>query len=177
MQSTGRRRPRILYTYPPSPGSSGRSSPEPSTPVQPLSQRLRRLKAELSALEAEAGDPSNPALIDDGDDHIDPGDLIRDIVDAKSRLGKISKMKEGRGKFVNVVLQSGEASKQESVVGQEDNKETPPAMDDAEEAPVVRDVSEMDKRIGELEKIIGSSNTALDEVRTMPISALSKQAS
>ena len=170
----GHRRPRILYTYPTSPGSSGRSSPEPSTPVQPISQRLRRLKAELAALEAEAGDPANPALANDGEAHVEPGDLIRDIVDAKSRLDKIAKLKEGRGKIVNVVLQSGEAPKQESVAEAEQDKGDAPVEEDAEKPPAVRDVSEMDKRIGELEKIIGSSNTALDEVRIQHSVSLNK---
>lgn len=153
------RRPRIQYTYPPSPTSSGRSSPEISNAAPPLSQRIRQLQAELAALEVEVSDPTNPALHTDEEGHIEPGDLIRDIVDAKSRLGKITKLKEGRGKLVSAVMQD-----EEPVPENTEEKVEPKVTEEVKTSGDVKDIAEMDKRVGELEKIIGSSNTVLDEV-------------
>lgn len=104
-------------------------------------------------------DPTNPALHTEEEGHIEPGDLIRDIVDAKSRLGKITKLKEGRGKLVSVVMQD-----EEPVPETTEEKAEPKVNEEAKTSGDVKDIAEMDKRVGELEKIIGSSNTVLDEV-------------
>ena len=176
--TTGQHRPRIQYVYPPSPTEeeSGRVSPtEDSAPVLPLSQRLKRLQSELAALETELADPSNPLLHKEREEgHVEAGELIRGMVDVKGRLEKISKVKEGRGKLVSVVLgeqdvikapkadiaTDGEAKKEQS--SEKELKEK-----DGKAQTDVKDIAEMDKRVGELEKIIGSSGAALDEVHNL----------
>lgn len=103
---------------------------------------------------------------------MDPGELIRGLVDVRARLEKINKGKEGRGRLVNVVLGNGE------VVVREESQKLVKTQQDGEEgnkvpekgdAPDVRSVVEMDRRVGELEKLVGSSTTALDEVSTRPL--------
>ncbi len=163
---TGHHRPRIQYTYPPSPTDSGRNSPMSATPSLPLSQRLRRLEAELAIVETELQDPSNPLLQHEKD--VDPGELVKRMVSAKRRLDKISKVKEGRGKLVSVILGEVEPAEED-----EDPEQLKKASDDNEEKEdedvktskgEVKDITEMDRRVGELEKIVGSSSATLDEV-------------
>lgn len=138
-----------------------------------LSQRLRLLQAEVAALETELSDPSNPLYNKERESDsgaVDPGELIRGMVDVKGRLQKINKTKEGRGKLVSVVL--GEDG-QETAASQKEGKEPAKQDGDAKEGvqqskpSEIKDISEMDRRVGELEKIVGSSNTALDEVSNL----------
>jgi nuclear migration protein JNM1 len=98
---------------------------------------------------------------------VDPGELIRGLVDVRGRLEKISKGKEGRGRLVGVVMGNGdiEVLKDGKKVDGIQN-ERADGKKDLEKAkiPDVRSVVEMDRRVGELEKLVGSSSTALDEV-------------
>lgn len=173
-------RPRIQYVYPPSPTSDASPTSTPAaTPSMPLSQRLRLLQAELSALEVELADPSNPLLQKEREGGHDPGELIKGMVDVKSRLEKISKVKEGRGKLVSVVLSDEvlekDAANQKSkdVKAETKDKSTGPDRLDVTatekpKMPDIKDIAEMDRRVGELEKIVGSSSTALDELSPLP---------
>ncbi|KAG2113920.1 Dynamitin-domain-containing protein [Suillus discolor] len=152
-----RRRQESRFVYPPSPTSSPSRSPSPSR--RPLPARLRALQAELAALEGEVADPSNPALKAEG---VDAGEMIRGLVDVRRRLEKVRMGREGRGRLVGVVLGDG---------GKEDGKEDveEPSADDktkeskVQEVPEVRGIAEMDKRVGELEKLVGSVGATLDE--------------
>lgn len=152
-----RRRQESRFAYPPSPTSSPSRSPSPSR--RPLPTRLRALQAELAALEGEVADPSNPALKAEG---VDAGEMIRGLVDVRRRLEKVRMGREGRGRLVGVVLGDG---------GREDSKEDveKPSADDrtkeskVQEVPEVRGIAEMDKRVGELEKLVGSVGATLDE--------------
>jgi nuclear migration protein JNM1 len=154
-------RPKTRYTYPPSPTSP--SSPSSSKPAT-LPSRLKLLQAEITALEAEIADPSNPLLAEEtAQDHVDLGELIRGVVDVKSRLNRIRKDKEGRGRLVNVIL--GE----KDVVGASPEVVKilePNARGKEKGAPVleVKSIAELDGRVRELENIVGSSTTAVDEV-------------
>ncbi|KZT68312.1 hypothetical protein DAEQUDRAFT_728127 [Daedalea quercina L-15889] len=170
-------RPRIQYVYPPSPTSDTSPPSTPSvTPALPLSHRLRLLQAELSTLETELADPSNPLLQKERDAGHDPGELIRGMVDVKSRLDKISKVKEGKGKLVSVILGEDSADEQDDARGalrqskdaarRAPSDQVPPSM--GANAPDVKDIVDMDRRVGELEKIVGSSSTALDELTPLP---------
>ncbi|KAF8210089.1 Dynamitin-domain-containing protein [Mycena galopus ATCC 62051] len=161
-----RDRPRTHYAYPPSP-TDPTSPIEPSTsrPV-PLSQRLRALQAEVMALETELADPANPLLFKEREeDTVDPGELIRGLVDVRGKLDKIRQGREGRGRLVGVIL------------GQDDEKDQPdtkpaksavPSAADDGGKPNVRSIVEMDRRVGELEKLVGSSTAALDESSPLP---------
>ncbi|KAG0708338.1 Dynamitin-domain-containing protein [Suillus ampliporus] len=153
-----RRRQESRFTYPPSSSSSPSRSPSPSR--RPLPARLRALQAELAALEGEVADPSNPALKAEG---VDAGEMIRGLVDVRRRLEKVRMGREGRGRLVGVVL--GDGGKES---GEEDAEQTHSVNDKAKESkgegvPEVRSVAEMDKRVGELEKLVGSVGATLDE--------------
>ncbi|TFY69522.1 hypothetical protein EVG20_g3122 [Dentipellis fragilis] len=161
-----RTRDRSIYQYP----RSRTPSPSPSHPPS-LSGRLRLLQAELASLETELGDPSNPLLQKEREEeHVDPGELIKGLVDVKSRLEKFSVNKEGRVRLVNEVL------KEESAEGlvapepeskKEESKET--STEDKEPVKTtLRDTADMDRRVGELEKLVGSASASLDETSPMP---------
>jgi Dynamitin len=130
---------------------------------------LRALQSELAALETELADPSNPLLQKEREEnHVDPGELIRGLVDVRGRLDNIRRGKEGRGRLVEVVtgtmvdeIRSENAlgsERRESGEGRRPGKERKDALSD------VASIAEMDRRVGELEKLVGSSGVALDEV-------------
>lgn len=87
----------------------------------------------------------------------------------KARLENINKLKEtktGREKLVSAMLQ-GVGERTSSGTGHEEEKETDKKEAKEESEPVqmeVRDIAEMDRRLGELERAIGSASTAADEV-------------
>ena len=95
------------------------------------------------------------------------------MVDVKRRIEKISKAREGRSKLVSAMLGESDGEDTEEVKPAEkveSNKETSnkaEPLPTKSKAPEVRDIAEMDKRVGELEKLVGSSSTSLDEVRTL----------
>ena len=152
-------RPRILYSYPSS------SPPSPTSPTQPrsLGVRLRQLQAELDALEVELSDPLNPALhVDDGKEPlVDPGELMRGVVEVRGRLEKVRKGKESRGKLVETILRR-EGMESVQLL---DGKATKDGNDNETKEDDSAGLAVLDKRVGELEELIGSSSVALDEVR------------
>lgn len=151
---------RTEYAYPPSSTSPVDETSSSSKPV-PLSYRLRALQAELAALEEELSDPTNPQLHKERvEDHVDPGVLIRGLVDVRGRLEKIRKGKEGRGKLVQVVL-GGDGDRENDV---EEFKAPGDSTTQAKPETRSASVADMDKRLGDLEKMLGSSNIAIDEV-------------
>ncbi|KAF7315305.1 hypothetical protein MIND_00045000 [Mycena indigotica] len=153
-----KRRERANYVYPPSPTSP--DEPSPSRPV-PLSQRLRALQAEILSLEKELAEPANPLLFKERDDDVvNPGELIRGLVDVRGRLDKIRKGKEGRGRLVGVILGQDIEKEVERLDG------AVPSTDN--EKPAVRTIVEMDRRVGELEKLVGSSTATIDESSPLP---------
>ncbi|KAH9894900.1 hypothetical protein C8Q73DRAFT_645251 [Cubamyces lactineus] len=174
-------RPKVQYVYPPSPSPDEESrSASPTHSSIPLSTRLRLLQAEVAALEVELSDPTNPLLRKEKEaGHADPGELIRGMVDVKRRIEKISKAREGRGKLVSVVLGESDtedvvhevkplqevSKKEESTKGEQ--PVTGPAGGKGK-TPEVRDIAEMDRRVGELEKLVGSSSATLDELSPLP---------
>lgn len=153
-------RSRTHYAYPPSPTSlSPPHSPTHTRPI-PLAQRLRNLQSELASLETELADPTNPQLHKEREeDNVDPGELIRGLVDVRSRLDRIRKGKEGRGKLVSVVLAD------DSPGASADSLPTPHATKGAPpQASEVQSLAQLDQRVGELEKLVGASTMSLDEV-------------
>jgi hypothetical protein len=126
---------------------------------------LRLLNAELTSLETELADPSNPLLQKEREeDNVDPGELIKDLVVVRGRLDKIRKKHEGRARLIGTVLAN---DRQESE--SEDENEDPEDDLNTPEASKMRNLIDIDKRVGELEKLIGSSNATLDEVKCMNI--------
>lgn len=156
---TERHRAKTRYAYPPSPTSS--DPPEsPTKGPPPLSYRLQTLQTELSALETDISDPTNPILANEQGSGIDPGELLRGLVDVRGRLERINGVKAGRGKFVNAVIDGGRPGLLDA-----DQTDLTPAGKKPEREVNPRDLAELDERVGELESVIGSSNASLDEVR------------
>ncbi|KAG8887640.1 hypothetical protein FRB98_009255 [Tulasnella sp. 332] len=86
---------KTVYTFPPSPGES--RSPSPTDPessttrVPPLRARLRALQHELSALESELSDPSNPLLLEDADGtKVDTAEMLKGLLEVRGRLKGIN---------------------------------------------------------------------------------------
>lgn len=151
-----------MYAYPP----SRTPSPTPSRPPS-LALRLKLLQSEVASLETELADPANPLLARDREQsHVDPGDLLKGLVDVKARLGKFSTGHKGRVRLVQGVLQDPPPVVLESEAiyeknGNEESKETKESHKPLETA---KGVAEIDRRVGELEKLVGSASTSLDEV-------------
>jgi len=136
-----------------------------SRPVS-LSQRLRALQHELLSLESELADPANPLIQKEREEEqVDPGELIRGLVDVRSRLDKIKKGKEGRARLVNAVLDDSTIAKDPLPV----ESKTLLSEQDITAKSEMQVIVEVDQRVGELERIVGSSSTTLDEVRIISV--------
>ena len=109
------------------------------------------------SLENELADPTNPQLNREREeDNVDPGELIRGLVDVRSRLDKIRKGKEGRGKLVGIVTGNTDEKQRQSTKLSLKVDEVP--------ATKASSLVDIDRRLGGLEKLVGSSSASLDEV-------------
>ncbi|KAF8348113.1 Dynamitin-domain-containing protein [Amanita rubescens] len=147
-----RGRSRMVYVYPPSRSSRLVLLRD----LMPLSKRLYTLQKELAALEQELADPSNPLLQKEREENVDPGELIKGLVDVRGKIEKIRKDKQGRGKLIGAVMDDESSEVKETDCGAKEDKTT------------MKTFVDIDRRVGELERIIGSSSTALDEMAPMP---------
>ncbi|KAH9485287.1 hypothetical protein JR316_0002194 [Psilocybe cubensis] len=163
-------RVRTQYAYPPSPTSpTSLLDPFGISHSLPLSHRLRMLQNELAALETELADPSNPLIHKEREEeNIDPGELIRGLVDVRSRLDKIKKGKEGRARLIGAVLDDNILNGQVTTGKATGNQEQYVSDPKTEPKTDMQTMVEMDHRIGELEHIIGSSGMTLDETSPLP---------
>ncbi|KAI5828224.1 hypothetical protein K523DRAFT_307647 [Schizophyllum commune Tattone D] len=155
-----RERFRSRYTYPPSPSRSRSRSASKERPV-PISKRLLAIQAELESIEAEVSGSAKEKIV--SEENIDPGELIRGLTDVRRRLGQIKKDKEGRGRLVEMI--TSEEAETRAGEGEGEGKEKPKK---GEEKAEVRSVVEIDKRVGELEKLVGAATTVLDETTPLP---------
>ena len=119
-------------------------------------------------MESELADPTSPLLARDREQgQVDPGDLLKGLVDVKARLAKFSAGHEGRTRLVQDVLRdplpAGQAVKKALEKDASADSEEARASHKAPEP--AKDIAEMDRRVGELEKLVGSASTSLDEVR------------
>ncbi|KAF8606288.1 hypothetical protein BDV93DRAFT_521117 [Ceratobasidium sp. AG-I] len=160
------RRERVLYSYSATSPSSSRS-PSPSKSQLPLSERIAAMKQDLAALETEA---IHDAGEDDG-----PTDLMRELSDMRGRLAGVS----GRARLISAVVNgkqkaklgdAGEASESQNA---RTHDTEPRVRQEATKVNVINGdgghgVVDMDKRIAQLEKLIGSSGTSLDESSPLP---------
>ncbi|EKM80846.1 hypothetical protein AGABI1DRAFT_112577 [Agaricus bisporus var. burnettii JB137-S8] len=168
-------RSRTTYVYPPSRDSSADSPTRSGVPRQlPLSHRLRALNSELISLETELADPANPLLQKEREEgNVDPGELIKELVNVRGRLDRIRKGHEGRGRLIGVVMgndvqEPNSSTREEEEKMQNGSEEVRKGV----EASKTRNLIELDKRVGGLEKLVGSSNAALDETSPLPLPLL-----
>lgn len=130
------------------------------------------LQSELASLETEASDPTNPLLARDREQsNVDPGELLKGLVDVKARLGKFSVGHQGRVRLVQGVLQDPPPVDHDTETDPDVSKD---AKDPHKSLETARGVAELDRRIGELEKLVGSASTSLDEVYHVPYSFIGK---
>jgi nuclear migration protein JNM1 len=162
LYTTGTRE-RHLYAYPP----SRTPSPTPTHPPS-LALRLKLLQSEVTSLETELADPTNPLLARDREQsQVDPGQLLKGLVDVKARLSKFSSSHEGRVRLVQDVLQDHPpqaAPTTETVLEKNENGFSKEAKEPPKSLETAKDFAEIDRRVGELERLIGSASTSLDEV-------------
>lgn len=82
----------------------------------------------------------------------------------RTRLNKIRKVKEGRARLVGAVLEGGSFAKDQGNKKLEDDKTTD--IDDKLNLnSEMHTMVTIDRRVRELETVIGSSNMSLDEVQ------------
>ncbi|KIO20564.1 hypothetical protein M407DRAFT_220326 [Tulasnella calospora MUT 4182] len=173
-----RKKPRrTVYTYPPSPTAS--RSPSPGDPASstrgpPLRARLRALQQELSALESEISDPSNPLLLQEAD--VDTGEMLKGLVEVRGRLTSLSgthihgvRREELVEKAVRAAKPPPPSSADPKSTGAQ--PPTPSRPTHAGRTPSIGEnkaIVEMDRRVAELEKLIGANNAAHDESSPLP---------
>ncbi|QRV96628.1 dynamitin domain-containing protein [Ceratobasidium sp. AG-Ba] len=144
------RRQRALYSYPSSTPSTSRSA-SPSKDDLPLSERIAAMKRDLIVLEAEAA-----RGLDAG---AEPSDLMKELSDVRGRLARVG----GRARLVQAVVNG----KSQPVDGSnESGARVKPEISAG--GAVGGGVVEMDRRIAQLEKLVGSSGTSLDESSSLP---------
>lgn len=112
--------------------------------------RLKALQAELSALEADAA-------LGEEDDDGDAGELIRGLVDVRSRL---SALRRGRGSLV--------AKLTNEVDGQVDAPSPAPGPSTPAPTDAKTGLVGIDERVAQLERVVGSSTASLDELTPLP---------
>ena len=111
--------------------------------------------------------------MDDADGAPDAGELLKGLVDVRGRLAHIRAQREGRGRLVGVVTGDGtkEAARNAPPAVREDTQEEDSDEDEDETKETdrsgvpARSIAEMDRRVGQLEELIGSASTTLDEAR------------
>ena len=92
------------------------------------------------------------------------------MVDVKRNIEKMSKTRDGRSKLVSQVLGESGASTTTEVKAAEKQSTEATAKAEAgltvskSRKPETSDIVDMERRVAELEKLVGSSSTALDEV-------------
>ena len=161
-------RNKTLYEYPASVDSISQEDGTDAPRSVPLSHRLRALQSELLSLENELADPANPLLQKEREaENVDAGDLIRGLVDVRSRLDKIKKGKEGRAKLVEQVLETDEVHAH--TLPSKSPEKPAPTPGDVKVAPKseAETMVDLDRRVRDLEGLVGSSGTALDEVMSL----------
>ena len=120
-------------------------------------------------MESELADPSNPLIQKEREEqNVDPGELIRGLVDVRSRLHKIKKGKEGRARLVGAILES-EGTTEDGTSTTREEKETKREDKAAPPKTELQTMVDLDKRVGQLEGLVGASSTALDEVWLTPL--------
>jgi nuclear migration protein JNM1 len=124
--------------------------------------RLRQLQLDLFSLETELSDPAN--LYDEREEgQLDPGELMKGLVEVKTRIEKLNAARERHTRLVQGVIKEPEKKGPSEPAPAPESKDGQDAV-----APALgsaRDMAEIDRRVGELEKIVGGSSASLDEVR------------
>lgn len=132
------------------------------------------MQQELLALEAEISDPSNPLLTSDVDgEDIDPGEMLKGLVEVRGKLGVLSGGQMGgtkRTDLVEKVVKTGRITHEKPSPSKQVDRPThaPRSASIGDNKTLV----DLDHRLSDLEKVIGSSTATVDEVSS--ISSISR---
>jgi nuclear migration protein JNM1 len=164
---------REIYAYPESRDGSPSRSPSPPSSTRkpvPLNTRLQLLQKELDTLEKAVSDPSNLLAAEAGQDP-DPEAMMRGLAEIRGRLNNIGGG-ESRGTEHALVSRVFQSAKPNTSIPADGSITTGDAADQTKGKDGVSQKPEanvdalghLDKRLGELESLIGASNATLDEV-------------
>ncbi|CAE6443479.1 unnamed protein product [Rhizoctonia solani] len=149
------RRQRELYSYPDSSYSSSRS-PSPSRSNLPLSQRIELMKNELAQLEAEAAGST--------DSKDEPTELMRELSNMRGRLTGVG----SRTRLINAMVHGKNKDRAKPEADASARNVAPHSAEPEISSAHGGGVVDMDRRIAQLEKLIGASGTSLDESSPLP---------
>jgi nuclear migration protein JNM1 len=127
------------------------------------------LRKELDTLEKAVSDPSNPLPAEAGQDP-DPEAMMRGLAEIRGRLNNVGGG-ESRGTDYALVTRVLQSAKPNTSIPANSSIATGDAADQTKGKDSVPKKSEvdvdtlghLDKRLGELESLIGASNATLDE--------------
>ncbi|KAG8884454.1 hypothetical protein FRB97_004228 [Tulasnella sp. 331] len=148
------------------------TDPESSTTrVPPLRARLRALQHELSALESELSDPSNPLLLEDADGtKVDTAEMLKGLLEVRGRLKGINGGYSGiqRQELVKRATSTGKSKAHIQARPVTPEKQIGSSGKSAAVAGEMKTLKDMDQRVAELEKLIGANNATIDESSPLP---------
>ena len=142
---------------------------QPQTCIKEVSKDdlVREASSSISIALCDNANPNaNPKIVSaTSPQDKEPGELIRGVVEVRSKLDKIRKGREGRGRWVGVLLGNDTNGVAETTNGSEQpsSKEKPKEVKKAKDEET-HTLVEMDHRVGQLEKMIVASSASLDEV-------------
>ncbi|KAF8335839.1 uncharacterized protein EI90DRAFT_3152840 [Cantharellus anzutake] len=160
---------REVYAYPETYGDGASRSPSPSSSrrqTSSIQSRLLSLRKELESLESDISEQSRASSVTD--DH-ETETLIRGLVEIRERLNGLGDgVRDTRRQpqnLLNKALETAKSLPLSAAIKPETAK-----IENRLEAPFgdVDALSRLDKRLDELESLIGSSNTTLDESSPLP---------
>lgn len=122
-----------------------------------MSQRIQLLRAELAVLEAEASDPAN-SIAEDAD--TDAGEMIRELLGMRGRLDRLNNRK-GRERLIELLTTAQTSNSASAGVAPEGSVNVGGATPKPDDMSAL---AEVDRRVGELEKLVGSSSATVDDV-------------
>ncbi len=156
-----------IYTYPTRHGDRSSRSPSPSYSQRhpaSLQERLLSLRKELESLESDISERSQTS---GAPTERDAEILMRGLVEIRTRLiGLGDGARDAQRKPLTRAVEAAKVAPS-SILTKPESQET---MEMKDTRPGDADtLSRLDKRLDELESLIGSSNALLDEVRKFSI--------
>jgi nuclear migration protein JNM1 len=107
-------------------------------------------------------------VLDDQDEsQVNTGELLQGLFAVKGRLEKLSSSRDPRTRLVQGILKDEDKDAQPIDAESKDKKDVSTTEPRAEIKGSAKDIAEVDRRLGELERVVGSASASLDEVSTL----------